>query len=186
VGTAIHIELDALCLLILCVVVWQSVRNVNQQMKIIRFRNVVYGIMIALALDIVWMLVDGVQFPGAIAINYIVNAVFLGLGVLLGCMWYLYVLDALGYYVQRKNDWIVLLPGLVFMALNIISIWTGWIFSLPGKTSMSAAPCSGCRRSALSACCLYRFSIFFTAPSGRSIKWPKQRSGNCLAFISFR
>ena len=32
-GTAIHIELDALCLLILCVVVWQSVRNVNGQVS---------------------------------------------------------------------------------------------------------------------------------------------------------
>ena len=52
-ATAIHIELDALCLLALCVIVWQSVRNVNQQMRIIRFRNTVYGIMAALALDIV-------------------------------------------------------------------------------------------------------------------------------------
>ena len=127
-GTAIHIELDALCLLILCVVVWQSVRNVNQQMKIIRFRNVVYGIMATLALDIIWMLVDGAQFPGCIAVNYIVNALFLGAGVLLGCMWYLYVLDALGYHVPPRYAWIVLLPGLIFMALNIMSIWTGWIF----------------------------------------------------------
>ena len=127
-GTAIHIELDALCLLVLCVIVRQSVRNVNQQMRIIRFRNTVYGIMAVLALDIIWMLVDGRQFPGSIAINYIVNALFLGAGVLLGCMWYLYVLDALGYHVAGKKAWIVLLPGLVFLALNVISIWTGWIF----------------------------------------------------------
>ena len=38
-ATAIHIELDALCMLALCVIVWQSVRNVNQQMRIIRFRR---------------------------------------------------------------------------------------------------------------------------------------------------
>ena len=127
-STAIHIELDALCLLILCVIIWQSVHNVNQQMRIIRFRNVVYGIMAALALDIVWMLVDGANFPGCIAVNYVVNALFLGLGVLLGCMWYLYVLDTLGYHVPGKLSWLVFLPGLVFMALNLISIRTGWIF----------------------------------------------------------
>lgn len=125
---AIHIELDALFLLILCVIVWQSVRNVNQQMKIIRFRNVVYGIMAALGLDIIWMLVDGEQFPGGIAINYVVNALFLGLGVLLGCMWYLYVLDTLKYHISGRRAWIVLLPGLIFIALNLLSIKTGWIF----------------------------------------------------------
>ena len=102
-GTPIHIELDALCLLILCVIVWQSVRNVNQQMRIIRFRNVVYGIMTTLTLDIIWLLVDGAQFPGCIAVNSAVNAVFLGAGVLLGCMWYLYVLDTLGYHVPKNS-----------------------------------------------------------------------------------
>ena len=127
-GTAIHIELDALCLLMLCVIVWQSIRNVNQQMRIIRFRNTVFGIMVALALDIIWMLIDGQQFPGGIALNYIVNALFLGAGVLLGCMWYLYVLDALGYRISGKLSWVFLSPGLLFLLLNILSIWTKWIF----------------------------------------------------------
>ena len=110
---AIHIELNAICLLILCVIVWQSIRNVNQQMRIIRFRNVVFGIMAVLVLDTLWMLVDGRKFPGGIALNYIINALFLGAGVLLGCMWYLYVLDALGYNIPKKWSWVVLLPGLV-------------------------------------------------------------------------
>jgi len=127
-GTAIHIEIDALCLLILCVIVWQSVRNVNQQMRKIRFRNTVYGVMLALFLDIIWMLVDGRMFPGAIAINYAVNALFLGLGVLLGCIWYLYVLDTLGYRITGKLTWVFLLPGILFIILNLISIWTGSIF----------------------------------------------------------
>ncbi len=127
-STAIHVELDALCLLVLCVIVWQSLRNVNQQMRIIRFRNCVYGIMAALFLDIVWMLVDGARFPGDVLVNQVVNALFLGVGVVLGCMWYLYVLDALGYHVPEKHSWLVMLPGYVFMLLNILSIWTGWIF----------------------------------------------------------
>ncbi len=127
-STAIHIELDGLCLLVLCVIVWQSVRNVNQQMRIIRFRNVVYGIMISLTLDILWMLVDGRQFPGCVAVNYAVNAVYLGFGVLLGCMWYLYVLDTLGYNIPRQYAWMVHLPGFFFLVLDVVSVWTGWIF----------------------------------------------------------
>ena len=53
-SNAIHIELDAICLLILCMIVWQSTHNVNQQMRIIHFRNVLYGIMTILVLDIIW------------------------------------------------------------------------------------------------------------------------------------
>ncbi len=127
-SAAIHIELNMICLLILCMIVWQSKHNVNQQMRIIRFRNVVYGIMITLALDSVWILVDGARFPGGIAINYVVNALFLGAGVLLGCMWYLYVLDTLGHHVSQKGAWLILSPGILFLALDFLSIRTGWIF----------------------------------------------------------
>ena len=139
-SAAIHIELDAICLLVLCMIVWQSMRNVNQQMRIIRFRNVVYGIMAVLFLDIVWVLIDGAKFPGCIAVNYILNALFLGAGVLLGCMWYLYVLDALGYHVPKKRAWIVLSPGLLFMVLNVASIWTGWMFHISEENTYVRGP----------------------------------------------
>ena len=135
-----HIELDALCLLILCVIVWQSVRNVNQQMRKIRFRNTVYGIMAALFLDIVWMLVDGRMFPGAIAVNGVVNGLFLGLGVLLGCIWYLYVLDTLGYRISKKLTRIVMLPGILFTVLNLLSIGTGWIFYITDENVYVRGP----------------------------------------------
>ena len=127
-SAAIHIELNIICLLILCMIVWQSKHNVNQQMRIIRFRNVVYGIMITLVLDSIWILIDGTKIPGGIAINYIVNALFLGAGVLLGCMWYLYVLDTLAYHVSPKGAWLLLSPGILFLALDFLSIRTGWIF----------------------------------------------------------
>ena len=127
-SAAIHIELNVICLLILCMIVWQSMHNVNQQMRIIRFRNVVYGIMATLVLDSIWILVDGAGIPGGIAINYIINALFLGAGVLLGCMWYLYVLDTLGYHVSKKVAWLILSPGVLFLVLDFLSIRTGQIF----------------------------------------------------------
>ena len=139
-STAIHIELNCLCLLVLFVIVWQSIRNVNQQMRIIRFRNCVYGIMAALVLDTLWMLTDGKQFPGCIAVNYILNALFLGMSVLLGCMWYLYVLETLGYHISRIYSWIVLLPGLFFLGLNIVSIWTGWLFYIDDRNVYFRGP----------------------------------------------
>ena len=75
---AIHIELDALCLILLCTIAMQSRQSVNQQKDRILFRTTAYGIILLLALDILWVLIEGRQFPGAVALNLIVNALYLG------------------------------------------------------------------------------------------------------------
>ena len=129
-STAIHIELDALCLLLLCAIVHQSHKNVNQQMDRVLFRSTVYGIIALLVLDILWLTVEGRDFPGAIQANLIINALYLGIGVLIGCVWYLYVLETMGYRVTKKLQTIVLMPGIVFIILNLISVKTGWFFTV--------------------------------------------------------
>ena len=72
--TAIHIELNALCLLMLYAIVHQTVANVNQQMSRVLFRALVYGVIAGLSLDTLWLLVEGRAFPGAVFINSLVNA----------------------------------------------------------------------------------------------------------------
>ena len=124
----IHIEINLMCLFILFLIAHQSRRNVNQQMKNVLFRNVVYGLIFVLLLDTLWISIDGRVFPGAVQLNLILNGLFLGFGVLMGCMWYLYVLDTLDYELTKLLTVAVLAPGFVFLTLNIISIWTGWIF----------------------------------------------------------
>lgn len=139
-AVAIHIELDALRLLILGVIAYQSVNNVNQQMNRVLFRYTVYGTMAALALDILWLLIDGRLFPGAILINQLVNALFLGSGVILGGIWYLYVLETLGYVITRTVKALVLTPGAVMTVLNLISIKTGWIFRITSENLYERGP----------------------------------------------
>ena len=125
---AIHIELDALCLLLLCTIVYQSLKSVNQQMDRVLFRMTAYGIIVLLALDILWVLIEGRLFPGAIMINRIINALYLGIGVIIGCLWYLYVLETLGYRIPKWLQRLIMLPGCIFTVLNLISIKTEWIF----------------------------------------------------------
>ncbi len=137
---AIHIELDALCLILLCTIAMQSRQSVNQQKDRILFRTTAYGIILLLALDILWVLIEGRQFPGAVALNLIVNALYLGGGVFIGCLWYLYVLESLGYRVTPKLQAVVMLPGAVFMLLNLISIKTGWIFTVSPENVYSHGP----------------------------------------------
>ncbi|MBR2528722.1 MAG: response regulator [Blautia sp.] len=127
---AIHIELDALCLLLLCTITYQSHKSVNQQKDRILFRTTSYGIIFLLVLDILWVLIEGRIFPGAIPLNLIINALYLGVGVLIGCLWYLYVLETMGYQVTKGIQALVLSPGVFFIILNLISIRTGWIFTV--------------------------------------------------------
>ena len=127
-ATAIHIEINALFLLILCVISWQINHSVSKQMTRILFRYVVLGDMFILGLDILWMLVEGRSFPGAITLNGIINGIYLGAVVIMGGVWYLYVLENLGFTLTRKLVLLVLSPGFLFAILNLISIKTGWIF----------------------------------------------------------
>ena len=53
-SASIHIELNALCLLLLCTIVYQSRKNYNQQMSRLLFRITAYGIIGQLILDILW------------------------------------------------------------------------------------------------------------------------------------
>ena len=126
----IHIELDALCLILLSTIALQSRRSVNQQKDRILFRTTAYGIILLLVLDIMWVLIEGHQFPGAVAVNLVINALYLGIGVVIGCLWYLYVLETLGYRITRRLQTLVMLPGIFFVILNLISIKTGWIFTV--------------------------------------------------------
>lgn len=128
--TAIQIELDALFFLILFVIAYQSIKNVNQQMSRVLFRWTTYGIMCSLVMDIIWLLVDGVKMPGMYFLNKFVNAIFLSFGILLGCVWYMYVLETLGYKITRKLALLVLTPAFIFTALNLASMKTGWIFGV--------------------------------------------------------
>ena len=137
---AIHIELDALCLILLCTIAMQSRQSVNQQKDRILFRTTAYGIIILLSLDILWVLIEGRQFPGAVTANLIINALYLGGGVVIGCLWYLYVLESLGYRVTPKLQAIVMLPGILFVLLNLISIRTGWIFTVSPENVYSHGP----------------------------------------------
>ena len=126
--TAIHIEIDALCVLILCVIAIQSYRNVSQQLDRVLFRNMVLGIIATLTLDIAWLVIEGRTFPGAILLNRVVNALFLSMGVVLGCLWYLYVLAKLGYNISRRMSLLMMLPGILAAALNLVSLYTEWTF----------------------------------------------------------
>ena len=127
---AIHIELDILFFIILLCIAYQSAKNVNQQMNRVLFRYTVYGIMANLLLDILWLALDGQTFPGAAFLNRLANALFLASGIVIGCLWYLYVLETLGYKLTRRLIALVMAPGAVFTVLNLVSIHTGWIFTL--------------------------------------------------------
>lgn len=128
--TAIHVEINLLLLIILLTITYQSRKNVNQQMNRVLFRNLAEGIILSLCLDITWLLLEGHTFRGARMLNCIANALFLAIGVAIGCVWYLYVLETLGYEISRLIVFIIMLPGILSAALCLLSVRTGWVFTI--------------------------------------------------------
>ena len=127
---AIHIEADILCLLLLCVISYQSLHSVNQQTNRLLFRRTVYGVIAALALDMIRVLLIGRDFPGAVALNRVVNMLYLDVGVLLVSGWYLYVLERLHVRASRRATLCMMALTAAFFALNLVSLWTEWVFGI--------------------------------------------------------
>ncbi len=138
--SAMHIEIDVLFLLILAVIVIQSKRSVSQQMSRVLFRYTVYGIMVILLCDLLWLFVDGRTFPGAMALNRLINVFYITGGLVLACLWYVYVLETLGYTITRTLRLASLLPGVLIMVLSVISLHTGWIFSIDAENHYERGP----------------------------------------------
>ena len=127
-ASVIQVELNLLFLIILVFIVRQNKRNVNQQMKRVFFRNAIVGILLELAFDAIWIVIDGKMFPGGIILNKVTNALCFSVGVAVGCVWYLYVMESLGIRITKKLTALVMFPAAVSLAIGISSIWTGWTF----------------------------------------------------------
>ena len=142
-ANAIHVELNTLCLIILLFIEYQSIHNVNQQTSRVLFRHLIDGVIFALLLDIIWRLIDGRMFPGAIPLNYLVNVLFLSEGIALGGIWYLYVLESLEYTITRELTLKIMAPSCFFFILNVISCRTGWIFTISPENVYTHGPLFG-------------------------------------------
>ncbi len=139
-ATAIHIEIDVLFLIILCVIAWQITKSVSKQTSRVLFRYAVYGIISILFADVLWMLLDGKLFPGSIILSKIINAFILGMSVAMGSIWYQYVLDSLGYNISQNKVRLLMIPGFISAVLNLLSMWTGWIFDITPENHYIRGP----------------------------------------------
>lgn len=139
-ATAIHIEIDTLFLIILCVIAWQITKSVSKQTSRVLFRFVVYGIISILFVDVLWMILDGKLFPGSIILSKILNALILGMSVTMGSIWYQYVLESLGYTIRKNTARLLMIPAVISAVLNLLSMWTGWIFDITPENHYVRGP----------------------------------------------
>ena len=181
---AIHIEINILFLLVLAIIFWQIHHSVSQQMSRVLFRYVVFGSIITLTLDTVWMLIDGQIFPGCITANKLVNMAFLGITGIMGGVWYLYILDFLGYDLTKRRILMILTPGIILVILNVLTLKTGWIFTVNENNVYIRGPWFPLQTiGALStlAASLIHLIIFYFLPH---TKIPKRQIGLQISFYS--
>ena len=126
---------EAYCL-IFAVTVWYRLNNsIGTEHEIRQLHNMIYSYLGMLSMDIIWALTeDGILNPPHM-LSASVNAAA-DISVSCGCyFWYRFIEDRLHYSSKRKKmlDNLTKIPIFTVCVIDIISIFTGWLFYIDTK-----------------------------------------------------
>lgn len=150
--------------------------SLGSETEIKYLKRIIYTFLIVLITDIVWALMEG----NIISIGYYLNASINCLSissVLYGCYCWLKFLDYKIIRIDNKlKDYISILPLLVGLFMNIISIFTGWVFTIDLNGHYAYGPLIY-----IQAICCYSYLVIATILSiigiikSKSIEEKKER-----------
>ena len=88
-----RVEINAVCLLLLVWIIYQSRINQDQQTKNILFRNVMISSLAVLVLETVQLFVNGRVGTVAYIANYALSFVYLAMNAVMAYNWFVYTLE---------------------------------------------------------------------------------------------
>lgn len=127
--SGLYIEINVICVCILGMlisVVWRGVvREAEQRI----FTNLCVHALLLFLFDILWCVCNGLQYGWASVANTAINVMyFIQYGVL-GYYWLRYGMFIDDYTPHNKLERVLMaVPLMLIIALNITSIWTGFVF----------------------------------------------------------
>ena len=126
---------EAYCI-IFAVTIWLRLSSsLGSEHEVRQLRNMIYSYLAMLVTDILWALMedDIIHLPRLL--NASINAVVIT-SITCGCyFWFRFIEDRLHFaFAQRKTlDRLLTVPLLVTCSLDVISIFTGWIFYIDAE-----------------------------------------------------
>ena len=129
---ALYVEINAICIIILGIILFKMWFMGSILGKRTLFVYTLVNAIVLFALDLVWGLLDGTNYAFSHELNLLVNAVYLFQAGHLGYSWYLFNNSVLNCSNRKQltRHIIATLPLLVLFVSSFSSIWTGWMFSV--------------------------------------------------------
>ena len=135
----LYAELNLLCVVIM-VLLARKLRRADKSIEQAYLSALLGGLAMMILFDMIWALIDRVTFipPG---INYLVNILYFTATAIcpyLGLK-YLYVTFS-GKVFSMKQKLLLLLPAGIMLVFSLISIRTGWVFSVDSSNAYHRGP----------------------------------------------
>lgn len=126
------IEINCFCILILGIILYSLCKNYDRQTKQRYYIKALLAGIIAFAMDINWSLIELGILPLPGIVNYITNAIYEILTIVMGYYWFCYVEIALESKLVKNKLCKILAhtPILIITVCVIISYFTGFMFSV--------------------------------------------------------
>lgn len=134
-STVIYVEFNVFCIFILCYILYEMSAHGGGQLSMVAYRRVVVNVLLALAVDCIWMILNGMPGLFPRILEYIVN-VAAATQYALVC-WYFnaFVMTQTGEInfrdIKDKRHALVFgLPVIGQFVMAAVSVFTGWYFVL--------------------------------------------------------
>ena len=121
---------EAYCI-VFAITIWKNLSSsLGSEHEVHQLRNMIYAYLLMLVTDIVWALIKDHFLRLPLYLNASVNALSI-MAISGGCYyWFRFIEDRTGMWLlsHKKLDKLIAVPMVMIWALDIISIFTGWIF----------------------------------------------------------
>lgn len=141
----LYFELNALCILILAFLTYRLSVTMYKQKANIDFRNAMLAVMAIMALEIVWSLIDGKPGVQWLVINYIVDILDFIMCSVVSLLWLKFVVSKLAFKIELeiRGKALLSLPIVIVIVLSLVSIKTGWVFTISAANVYERGPING-------------------------------------------
>ena len=133
----LYFEICIICILIMALLIGNVKKKFTIMFADRLFLSILWTAMGLFISDGAWILIDGLDFIGAKAINNFLNLIYFTLTGTIGLLWLIYTDYKINQdedRLKRRLKWYTI-PAAVLLVSILSSPWTGWIFSLNRNNS---------------------------------------------------
>lgn len=130
---SLYVSINTLCAIMIIILMIMVHRGVMHEADQKVFFRLCFHTELLFLLDVIWELLDGLTFSGAWTLNHFVNAAYFAQCGILCYYWSQYSLFLSGRSERFSGTAfrvLFALPMVLEVVLSIVSIWTGWYFTI--------------------------------------------------------